>query len=158
MLAIIVAMLPVSYHFLIGVPFGIWALIVLRRPAVQAAFARKLRQSRLAATPPVASPVERRPPGMVASFLNRVRSVMFNTAAAPPSRPSWPPVPESVPVAAPRRLPGRSRWWLVVPLVLLGLAPFMLYAILGTRLAASGGPGEAPATPAPLPPVAPVHR
>jgi hypothetical protein len=35
----IVAMLPLGAGFLLGLPFGIWALLVLRRPDVQAAFA-----------------------------------------------------------------------------------------------------------------------
>ncbi len=35
----ILAMLPLSPAFLIGLPLGIWALCVLRRPDVKAAFA-----------------------------------------------------------------------------------------------------------------------
>ncbi len=35
----ILAMLPLGCGFLLGLPFGVWALLVLRRPDVQAAFA-----------------------------------------------------------------------------------------------------------------------
>ncbi len=41
--AAILAMLPWSSHFLIGIPAGIWALRTLSRPEVRAAFAAKLR-------------------------------------------------------------------------------------------------------------------
>jgi hypothetical protein len=34
----IVAMLPANYCWLLGLPFGIWALTVLRRPEVAVAF------------------------------------------------------------------------------------------------------------------------
>jgi predicted Ser/Thr protein kinase len=44
MVAIILAMIPIACHGLIGLPFGIWALIVLWRPEVRAAFAKKSRQ------------------------------------------------------------------------------------------------------------------
>ena len=39
-LSAIVAMLPLSFGFVLGLPFGIWALLVLRRPDVKAAFDR----------------------------------------------------------------------------------------------------------------------
>jgi hypothetical protein len=32
-------MLPLGFGFMIGVPFGVWSLLVLRRPDVKAAFA-----------------------------------------------------------------------------------------------------------------------
>ncbi len=35
----ILSMLPLGYGFLFGLPFGVWALRVLRRPDVRAAFA-----------------------------------------------------------------------------------------------------------------------
>jgi hypothetical protein len=40
----ILAVLPLSFGFMIGVPMGIWALIVLYRPDVQAAFAANARK------------------------------------------------------------------------------------------------------------------
>ena len=40
----ILAVLPLSFGFMIGVPMGIWALIVLNRSDVQAAFAAKARK------------------------------------------------------------------------------------------------------------------
>ena len=43
MTASILAMLPCTYAFLIGIPMGIWALVVLTKPEVKAAFARKGR-------------------------------------------------------------------------------------------------------------------
>jgi tRNA A-37 threonylcarbamoyl transferase component Bud32 len=45
MVTVILAMLPFSFHFLIGLPVGIWALWVLRQPDVKAAFAMNLRKS-----------------------------------------------------------------------------------------------------------------
>jgi predicted Ser/Thr protein kinase len=41
---VILAMLPWSIHFLIGVPAGVWALYTLSRPKVRAAFAANLRR------------------------------------------------------------------------------------------------------------------
>ncbi len=37
----ILAMLPLGFGFVLGLPFGIWALLVLRRTDVQAAFEGK---------------------------------------------------------------------------------------------------------------------
>jgi tRNA A-37 threonylcarbamoyl transferase component Bud32 len=74
MAAIILAMLPFSYHFLIGFPIGLWALWELRRPEVEAAFALKLQPS-LRAMPRTgfsAAPIEGR---QAAGWLySRVRS------------------------------------------------------------------------------------
>jgi hypothetical protein len=36
----VLAMLPMGMGFIVGWPAGIWALVVLRRPDVRAAFAR----------------------------------------------------------------------------------------------------------------------
>jgi hypothetical protein len=41
----ILAMLPISFHFLVGLPVGIWALRVLRRPEIKAAFRRGSKRS-----------------------------------------------------------------------------------------------------------------
>jgi tRNA A-37 threonylcarbamoyl transferase component Bud32 len=41
LIASIWAMLPFSYAWIIGLPFGIWALLVLRKPEVRAAFQRQ---------------------------------------------------------------------------------------------------------------------
>ena len=38
--ASVVAMLPISFTFIVGLPVGIWALVTLSRPEVRAAFAR----------------------------------------------------------------------------------------------------------------------
>ncbi|HBI43563.1 MAG TPA: serine/threonine protein kinase [Planctomycetales bacterium] len=46
--AIIVAMMPLSPHFLIGLPAGIWAFWTLKRPEVRAAFAANLRRGQRA--------------------------------------------------------------------------------------------------------------
>ncbi len=45
MLAIMLAMFPMPYHFFVGIPVGIWALRVLRRPQVREAFALNLVQA-----------------------------------------------------------------------------------------------------------------
>jgi tRNA A-37 threonylcarbamoyl transferase component Bud32 len=52
--AIILAMLPFSYHCLLGFPVGLWALLVVTRRGVQTAFAMnaiRSRQSQKAAAP-----------------------------------------------------------------------------------------------------------
>jgi serine/threonine protein kinase len=43
MIAVILAMLPFSFHCVIGLPVGLWALWVLSRPDVKAGFARNWR-------------------------------------------------------------------------------------------------------------------
>ncbi len=47
MTASILAMLPCTYAFPIGIPIGIWALVVLTKPEVKAAFALKRRGGRV---------------------------------------------------------------------------------------------------------------
>jgi hypothetical protein len=42
--ASVLAVLPLSAGFMIGIPMGIWALIMLYRPDVQEAFAAKKRK------------------------------------------------------------------------------------------------------------------
>jgi hypothetical protein len=81
MMAIILVMLPLGYHFLIGFPIGFWALVVLRRPEVKAAFARNLRRAQRAergpakaATPQLIGP--RRQP--VRSFFRSVLSMFVS--------------------------------------------------------------------------------
>jgi tRNA A-37 threonylcarbamoyl transferase component Bud32 len=44
MMAIILVMLPLGFHVFIGFPIGYWALMVLSRPEVKAAFALNLRR------------------------------------------------------------------------------------------------------------------
>jgi hypothetical protein len=63
--AIILAMLPVGHHCFIGIPIGIWALRVLNRPEVRAAFALSRPDHRLPVArlyvpplPPVIPPPE----------------------------------------------------------------------------------------------------
>jgi hypothetical protein len=43
----ILAMLPISCHFFVGLPVGIWALRVLRKPEIKAAFRRESTRMRL---------------------------------------------------------------------------------------------------------------
>jgi Protein kinase domain len=52
--AILVAMLPWSFHCLIGIPAGIWAFWTLSRPEIKAAFAANLRRKQ---RPPQSSAV-----------------------------------------------------------------------------------------------------
>ncbi|HJT78524.1 MAG TPA: hypothetical protein VJ739_15070, partial [Gemmataceae bacterium] len=75
----VLAILPFSPMFLFGLPLGSWALVVLRDPEVEAAFAAEARR---AATfrrrtrhpaPQPTGPVRRR----MRSFLRSVRSLVF---------------------------------------------------------------------------------
>jgi tRNA A-37 threonylcarbamoyl transferase component Bud32 len=70
----ILSMLPWSVAFLLGLPIGIWALIVLNRPAVKLAFARNALGSTSAGltTPWTDPPVQPQPTG---PFRQKVRSL-----------------------------------------------------------------------------------
>jgi hypothetical protein len=57
MVAVIVSMLPLGYHFFVSVPLGAWALMVLRRPEVQAAFVLSLRRAQRTGQRPTDVPV-----------------------------------------------------------------------------------------------------
>ena len=65
--AVILAMLPWSIHFLIGIPAGIWTLWTLTRPEVQAAFAANLRRRRSALRSLAPAPALTRPAHAVVS-------------------------------------------------------------------------------------------
>ena len=69
---IILAMLPLSYHAVIGIPIGIWALGVLSDSKVKAAFALNLRRSKMARQGyrnQWANPKRRKPTGPVMGML-----------------------------------------------------------------------------------------
>jgi tRNA A-37 threonylcarbamoyl transferase component Bud32 len=53
MVAVILIMLPLGYHFFVSVPIGVWALIVLSKPEVQAAFALNPRRAQQIPPPPI---------------------------------------------------------------------------------------------------------
>jgi hypothetical protein len=89
--AIILAMLPWSIHFLIGLPAGIWAIRTLKRPEVKAAFAANLRRNRR----PTNEPAPHKETGPVLrkarSFWRSLYSVFLSSprqeeTAAPPSQ------------------------------------------------------------------------
>jgi hypothetical protein len=85
MIAIILIMLPIGYHWFASLPIGIWALVVLARPEVKEAFAHHLRraQRELAASPPaVSEPAPTQPGGgKMRGFLLSVFSVFASRAA-----------------------------------------------------------------------------
>jgi len=94
--AIILALLPFSFHWLIGWPIGLWALAVVMRPKVQAAFALNLRRSQRSQdrfTTQPAKANERKPTGpifgVVGSALGSMLSLFVHrpTAASSPSMP-----------------------------------------------------------------------
>jgi predicted Ser/Thr protein kinase len=89
---VLVTMLPWSVHWLVGLPVGIWCLLVLARPSVRAAFAANLRRQRGAR--PVGPPLDR-----VRSFLGSLRSQFVG-------RPARPEPPEA---GAPPQGPGNGR-------------------------------------------------
>jgi tRNA A-37 threonylcarbamoyl transferase component Bud32 len=87
--AVILAMLPLSIHFLIGLPVGLWALWVLTRPEVKAAFARNMRQGTGPAgghRPRMAPPAPRKPTGpilgMVKSALHAMLTLIVHRPTA----------------------------------------------------------------------------
>jgi hypothetical protein len=87
--ALLLAMLPWSPHWPIGMVGGIWGLFVLNRPEVQAAFAANLRRRQKSARPSALPevPAEHRPTGSVRrrvrSFLCSLRSMFVSTPEAP---------------------------------------------------------------------------
>jgi hypothetical protein len=143
MIAIILVMLPVGYHWIIGFPIGWWALAVVRRPEVKAAFAHNLRRAqrarqRPAITPPPPTGPGRRP---VRAFFRSVLSMFVSqppisrpTATGEPALLRTPPGRLAGPAA---EVPTRKRWglWLGI-----GVAACLLItvAILGS------GMGKAP--------------
>jgi hypothetical protein len=64
--ATLLAMLPWSPGWVLGLPFGIWGLVVLRRPKVQAAFLNNLRPTGPAA-------------GKIGSFFRSVAGYFLTT-------------------------------------------------------------------------------
>jgi hypothetical protein len=116
--AIILAMLPFSYHWLIGLPVGIWAAVIMSRPEVKAAFALNLRKSSQAWQNAGASRFQpHKPTGPIMRMLHSALTFIVHrprpagSGSAPVSRPSAPP----------RRIgfPG----WVVA--VVLGVAVFV---------------------------------
>ena len=86
--ATMLAMLPWSPAWILGVPFGIWALVVLRRPEVRAAFLNNRRRegSALPGKQEPKGPVT----GKIASFFRTVAGYMLPTSVgkSPLSHPS----------------------------------------------------------------------
>jgi hypothetical protein len=85
--AMIVAMVPWSPAFVLGLPFGIWSWTLLRRPEIKAAFFNNRRAAR-SPTPKVEEP--RSPArGKMASFFRSVVGYMLPTSVGqrPPSEP-----------------------------------------------------------------------
>jgi tRNA A-37 threonylcarbamoyl transferase component Bud32 len=81
MIAIILIMLPLGFHFFVGFPIGLWALIVLRKPEVKAAFALNLRRALQAWQRPAilpARPVEQ----PTAPIRHKVRSFFLSMFSA----------------------------------------------------------------------------
>lgn len=81
--AAIVAMLPWSVHFSVGLPIGIWVLARLRRPEVREAFLRKTRRRK----EPLPPPEPRQPTGFVRrqarSVLRGFQTLFFDSYVAP---------------------------------------------------------------------------
>ncbi len=132
MFAVLLALIPIGPHMLVSIPVGIWALRVLRRSDVQAAFLRNWRGAGDLVVPPadIAKPPEEPPaaPAGTGGLFQlarvggkRVRSYVLSVfsmvasrsvlgvrsapAQVPPPRPLAPPRP---PVAAPA---ARGRRW-----------------------------------------------
>src|SRR5208282_5869919 len=90
MVAIILAMCPLGYQWLLGFPMGCWALWVVTRPEVKAGFARNLRKSkepRADSTAPFSTgggetPSADEGPGRVRSFFGSMLSMFVPRATA----------------------------------------------------------------------------
>jgi tRNA A-37 threonylcarbamoyl transferase component Bud32 len=122
MAGVLLAMLPWSAHVLVGLPVGIWCLVVLARPQVRAAFAANLRRRVGPAGPPL---------GGVRSFLGSLRSQFI----ARPAAAGAPPVGAAnggLDAGALRRVNGPS-----VGLMVTAAVAFTHWALLGAVLALS---------------------
>jgi hypothetical protein len=124
LLAVLLAALPWSVHFLIGVPVAIWCVWAMTRPEVHAAFAANHRRRRPKLAPagdesvgPAERPAEAPPPHhltappprptgpfrrRVRSFLHSLRSMFVSSPAHPEPTAVFPPAPVG-PDASPRQ-------------------------------------------------------
>jgi hypothetical protein len=93
-IAIILAMAPWSAHCLIGIPAGVWAILVLRRPEVRATFAAKLGLAPATAGPAPSSSAPP-PPQETGPVRRKARSFWrgFVSAFISTHRRDEPPVP-----------------------------------------------------------------
>ena len=87
LMAVALALLPWSPGWIVGLPFGIWALVVLRRPEVMAAFLNERRGVELQVMPAPKPPSPR--PGRLGNFFRSVGRYCFTAFsgrhAIPPS-------------------------------------------------------------------------
>jgi tRNA A-37 threonylcarbamoyl transferase component Bud32 len=147
MSAIILVMLPLGYHFFIGFPIGCWALAVLRRPEVKAAFAVNLRRAQRATQEPANFPVPP-PTGRgrhpVRAFFRSVLSMFVSqppisrlTATGEAAFLSTPPgqlSPEPARLVDPAvGVRKRKRWglWLGIGVASCLVIPLSIHALLG---------------------------
>src|SRR5262249_28530107 len=141
----ILAMLPFSYHFLIGIVVGPWALWVLSRPEVKTAFIMNLRHRLHAGNRPL-----RKPTGPIRGWL---RSAFHSVLTLIVHR-SRPATSVSAPASEPRPRPAASNQeraipaWAVVAVVgivavTLGLSILLLHGASEKTLdvGKGGGPG-----------------
>jgi serine/threonine protein kinase len=169
--AIILAMVPIPYHFLVGVPVGIWALRVLRRPEVQAAFAANLRRrgAPRREEPPPAKPIR----GRLRSMLGSVRSLFFGSRvetgasvveeAAQPAAPrpsARAPSPAGPADASPPAEEASKPRWATPGMVLMIIWLLGILALAAVAFVASSGiskheSSQAPSREAPVPGVDP---
>jgi len=86
---IILALMPLSFHVVIGFPAGIWALVILSRKDVRAGFAANLRRSQGSLhtfdISPLA-PQEPKPAGRVYAMLRSAIGGMLTLIVHRPTR------------------------------------------------------------------------
>jgi tRNA A-37 threonylcarbamoyl transferase component Bud32 len=148
MFTIILTMLPLGFHFPVGIAIGIWALMVLHKPEVRAAFALNLRRAERermrrfpslaeSVTPQPAGPIHRKVRSLFLGVLSVFvpRSVLGRPAPAPESTGVGASPRSIIPDAGPRPVPAvvkrkRRLWpvWLALGVVLAGIvASLVLY-------------------------------
>jgi tRNA A-37 threonylcarbamoyl transferase component Bud32 len=158
MIAVILCMLPLGYHFFLSLWVGIWVLRVLKRPEVRAAFALHLQQAQGARPGQKVAPAEtapnKRTPGRVRSFILSAFSLFAErsmlarlpaeeaAAASAVARSDFasPEVPSSLSAPPRVRSGGRFAAWSALGLCLLGLLAWALLRSKGWDDAATEAP------------------
>jgi predicted Ser/Thr protein kinase len=86
MISVILGMLPFSFHVVLGLPVGLWALWVLSRPDVKAGFARTWRGS-------TSPPPKPKPTGLLFGKVKSAFGAMLTLIVHRPTAASSPPTP-----------------------------------------------------------------
>ena len=115
----ILALLPCTLGFPVGLVMGIWALVVLRRPEVQAAFAAGKKEEQTRSGPLVAGPPDRgqaKEPARPYQHASQVKTDVEEISRGPET-PAAPETSHPAPgvAAPPAGATDARRWWFMVP-------------------------------------------